>query len=97
MSKHIAGSLDEVLDDDGVLAEVTAIAAKRVIAWQIAEAMKARGINKSDLAERMHTSRPQLNRVLDGADTGLTLETLSRAARALGCRLKIELAADSRV
>jgi antitoxin HicB len=52
--------------------------------------MKVQGINKSELAERMHTSRAQLNRVLDGADTGLTLETLSRAAQALVCRLKIE-------
>jgi antitoxin HicB len=93
MSKHIGSSLDDLLNEDDVLEEATAVAVKRVIAWQIAEAMKVQGINKSELAERMHTSRAQLNRVLDGADTGLTLETLSRAAQALGCRLKIELAA----
>lgn len=93
MSKHIGSQLDDLLREDGVLEEVTAVAIKRVIAWQIAEAMKLQGINKSELAERMHTSRTQLNRVLDGSDTGLTLETLSRAAQALGCRLKVELAA----
>ena len=93
MNKHIGSQLDDLLNEDGVLEEVTAVAVKRVIAWQIAEAMKAQGINKSELAARMHTSRTQLNRVLDGTDTGLTLETLSRTAHALGCRLKIELAA----
>jgi antitoxin HicB len=93
MTKHIGSHLDDLLREDGVLEEVTAVAMKRVIAWQIAEVMKAQGINKSELAERMHTSRAQLNRVLDGADTGLTLETLSRTAQALGCRLKIELEA----
>ena len=92
MSKHIGSQLDDLLREDGVLEEVTAVAIKRVIAWQIAEAMKLQGINKSELAERMQTSRTQLNRVLDGSDTGLTLETLSRAAQALGCRLKVELA-----
>jgi len=55
--------------------------------------MRTHGVNKSELALRMKTSRAQLNRLLDDADTGLTLETLSRAAQALGCRLKIELAA----
>jgi len=93
MNKHFGSNFDDFLREDGILEEVTAVAIKRVIAWQIAEAMRIQGVNKTDLALRMKTSRAQLNRLLDDADTGLTLDTLSRAAQALGCRLKIELAA----
>lgn len=93
MSKHIGSDFDDFLREEGLLEEVSAVAIKRVIAWQIAQAMKTEGINKTELAKRMHTSRTQLNRVLDDSDTGLTLETLSRAAQALGCRLRVELAA----
>ena len=93
MNKHFGSNFDDFLREDGILEEVTAVAIKRVIAWQIAEAMRIQGVNKTELALRMKTSRAQLNRLLDDADTGLTLDTLSRAAQALGCRLKIELAA----
>ena len=60
MSKHIGSQLDDLLREDGVLEEVTAGAIKRVIAWQTAEAMKLQGIDKSELAEPIHT---QLNRL----------------------------------
>lgn len=90
---HIGSGFDDFLQEEGILEEVTAVATKRVIAWQIKEAMKASGLNKKTLAERMHTSRSQLDRVLDQNDTGLTLETLSRAASALGYRVKVELVA----
>ncbi|NUS60660.1 MAG: XRE family transcriptional regulator [Lysobacter sp.] len=88
---YIGSSLDEFLAEDGSLEEVTAIAMKRVVAWQIAEAMKAEGVSKKVMAERMHTSRAQLDRVLDQEKPGLTFETLSRAATALGYRVKIGL------
>lgn len=82
-----------LLADEGQLEAATSVAIKRVIAWQIADAMKARGLTKKAMAERMHTSRFHLDRILDERDTGLTLETLSRAAQAVGCRVKVELAA----
>ena len=90
---HVGSSFDAFLAEDGILEDVSAVAVKRVIAWQIAEAMKNEGITKTALAERMHTSRAQLNRVLDAEDTGLTLDTLSRAASALGYRVKVDLIA----
>lgn len=71
----------------------TAIAMKRVIAWQIAEEMKARNITKTELAKRMHTSRAALNRLLDEDDTSLTLTTLASAAAALGRKVNIQFAA----
>lgn len=87
----IGSSFDDFLAEDGLLEEANAVAIKRVIAWQLAEAMKASGITKKALAERMHTSRSHLDRLLDEHDTGLTLETLSRAAHALGRGVRIEL------
>lgn len=90
-SKHIGSSFDDFLESEGLLEESAAIAVKRVIAWQVAEAMKAANVSKSALAKRMHTSRSQLDRVLDETDTGLTLDTLSRAATALGYRIQIDL------
>ena len=69
------------------------LAVKRVIAWQLAQAMKEQGFTKKRLAELMHTSRSHLDRLLDTQDTGLTLETLSRVARVLKRRIRIELQA----
>ena len=89
MNKHVGSNFDEFLGEDGVLEEVTAVAIKRVICWQLAKAMKTQGINKRNSPNAC----TRVVRVLDGSDTGLTIETLSRAAQALGCRLKVELAA----
>jgi len=95
MSKHknIGSNLDDLLAEEGELDEVTAVAVKRVIAWQLSEAMKESGISKSTLAKRMHTSRTVVDRILDATDDGLTLDTMTRAANALGRRLKIDLVA----
>jgi len=88
---HIGSSFDDFLAEEGILEEAASIAAKRVIAWQVAEAMKAAKLTKTALARRMNTSRSQLDRVLDETDTGLTLDTLSRAATALGYQIQIGL------
>ena len=66
-------------------------AIKEIIAEQLAEAMKAQGITKSAMAERMRTSRRQLDRLLDPATPSVTLETLRRAASAVGRILRVEL------
>lgn len=92
-NQHVGSSFDDFLQEEGLLEEANAVAVKRVIAWQFAEAMKAQGVTKKEMAERMHTSRSSLARLLDERDTSLTLDTLSRAAQALGCRIKVELAA----
>jgi len=68
------------------------VAIKRVVAWQIAQEMKAQHLSKTALAQKMHTSRSALNRLLDETDTSLTLTTLTSAAEALGKNLRIELA-----
>lgn len=92
-NKHIGSNFDNFLAEDNQLEEATAIAVKRVIAWQIEQAMQTAGINKSALAKRMQTSRTVVDRILDATDTGLTLDTMTRAATALGFRIKVDLVA----
>ncbi|MBK6758045.1 MAG: XRE family transcriptional regulator [Moraxellaceae bacterium] len=91
MTQHIGSSFDDFLQEEGIFEEVNAVAVKRVLAWQIAQAMKAQNLTKTALAEKMHTSRASLNRLLDEEDTSLTLTTLTSAANALGKQIKIEL------
>lgn len=90
-NKHIGSNFDDFLAEEGILNEVTAVAVKRVLAWQIAQEMKRQKLTKTVMAERMHTSRAALNRLLDEEDTSLTLTTLSSAAAALGKKLRLEL------
>ena len=90
-NKHIGSDFDEFLEEEGIQEEVTAAAIKRVIAWQLAEAMKKRHITKTEMAARMRTSRAVINRLLDEDDTSVTLATLARASVAVGIPLKIEL------
>jgi DNA-binding Xre family transcriptional regulator len=91
--KNIGSSFDDFLQEEAILEDATAVALKRVIAWQIAEEMKAQQITKTELAKRMHTSRAALNRLLDEADPSLTLTTLASAAAALGRKVNIQFAA----
>ena len=93
MKKHIGSSFDDFLDEEDLLAEAEAIAAKRVLAFQIQEMMKAQALTKTQLAKRMGTSRSALDRLLDPENASVTLLTLERAAKALGVRVRIELAA----
>jgi DNA-binding Xre family transcriptional regulator len=89
--KNIGSSLDDLLIEEDMLHEATAIAVKRVIAWQIEQAMIAQNLTKSSLAKRMRTSRAALNRLLDQSDTSLTLATLASAAVALGKKIQFDL------
>ena len=71
--------------------EVEATAIKRVIAWQLEKAMKAKRVTKAQLARRMKTSRSQLDRLFDPGNCGVTLDTLARAAQALGRHIRLEI------
>jgi plasmid maintenance system antidote protein VapI len=84
-------TFDEFLAEQGVLGTCEERAIKEIIAEQLAEAMKAQGITKSAMAERMKTSRRQLDRLLDPTTPSVTLETLRRAANAVGRTLRVEL------
>ena len=88
---HIGSTFESWLDENGIREDVTAAAVKSVIADQIAAAMKERGLTKSRMAAMMHTSRGQLDRLLDPSSGSVTLETLMTAARAVGRELRLEL------
>nr|CAD6630022.1 Fis family transcriptional regulator [Rhizobium sp. Khangiran2] len=87
----IGGTLEDFLDDLGEKKEVYGEAIKRVLTWQIEESRKKQSITKSDMATRMGTSRTQVKRVLDPHNVAVSLDTLDRAARSVGKRLKVEL------
>ena len=86
-----AETFDDFLADQGILEECEEVAIKRVLAWQIAEAMKEKGFTKTAMAARMHTDRRQLDRLLDPDNPSVTLGTLRRAANAVGKTLRVEL------
>lgn len=91
MNQHIGSDFDDFLAEQGLAEEVSAAALKRVISWQINEAMKFQKVSKKTLAERMRTSRTAVDRALDKDDPGMTLATLASAARALGQRVEVRL------
>ena len=94
MNNHIGSDFDDFLSEQGLAEEVSAAALKRVIAWQITQAMKEQHVSKKNLADRMHTSRTAVDRALDQNDPGMTLATLATlasAARALGQRVEVRL------
>lgn len=90
-NEHVGSNFDDFLQEEGLLEEATAIAIKRVLAWQIAEAMKAQKLTKTAMPAKMHTRRASLNRLLDKEDTSLALTTLASAANALGQKIHVGL------
>jgi DNA-binding Xre family transcriptional regulator len=90
--KNIGSNFDDFLRDEKMLEDAQAVAIKRVIAYQIAEEMRQRKLSKTEMADKMKTSRAALERLLDPSNSSVTLSTLERAASALGKKLKVELA-----
>ena len=84
-------TFESFLDQQGLKEEVYSIAVKRVLAWQIAEAMRVQNISKTDMARRMSTSRAQLDRLLDPENDKVQLDTIEKGARAIGRKLRLEL------
>ncbi|MCH8239216.1 MAG: XRE family transcriptional regulator [Proteobacteria bacterium] len=96
MSKDIeigkSGQLfEEFLREQGTYEDTTERAIKRVIAYQLAQAMKKQGISKVVMAKRLKTSRSQLDRLLDPENGNVTLATIARAAEIVGRSIRLEL------
>ena len=88
---EIGGSFDGWLREERIYQEVTTAAIKRVLAWQIEQAMKDQGLSKLEMARRMKTSRSSLDRLLDPENESVTLGTLRKAPAAVGRQLRLEL------
>jgi antitoxin HicB len=89
--QHTGSTFDSFLEEEGILDEVEGVAAKRVIAWQIAHEMEAQHITKHAMAQTLGTSRSQVDRLLDPKNASVYLTTLTRAAKAVGMRVAIGL------
>lgn len=92
MNKHIGTSLNSFLEEEGLLEESELVATKRIIALQVEKAMLDQNLNKTTMADSMRTSRAALDRLLDPANPAVTLQTLYRAARAVGKKLRVSVA-----
>ncbi len=92
MNPYSGSNFDDFLAEEGILEEVSARALKRLLALQLSEIMTEAQMNKSQLAEQLHTSRSQVDRLLDPSNTAVTLDSLDRLARAVGKHLRIEFA-----
>ena len=88
-NKHTGSSFDAFLEEDGLRDEVEAVALKRVLIWHLEQQMQAQRLTKTALAARLGTSRTQLGRLLDPENASVQLDTMARAARAVGLRLKL--------
>jgi antitoxin HicB len=84
-------TFDDFLADQGMLEACEDHAIKEMVAEQLAQAMQKQGLTKMQMAARMRTSRRQLDRLFDPTVPSVTLDTLRRAAHAVGRSLRIEL------
>ncbi len=90
-NQHLGSDFDDFLAEEGLLAEVEATAIKRVIAYQIQQEMNKKGWTKTEMAEKMKTSRSSLDRLLDPENASINLQTITKATSTLGKKLKIQL------
>ncbi len=88
---RIGSSFEDFLKEEGIYEETTAVAVKRVLAWQLERAMEEKHMSKNQMAKAMKTSRSQLDRILDPDNDRIQLDTVIKAARVLGRELRIEL------
>jgi len=88
---HPGQFFDDYLKEQGVYEATTEQAVKRVLAFQLAEAMKQQGISRVEMARRLRTSRSELDCLLDSWQAGVTVDVLARAAKEVGRELRLEL------
>lgn len=88
---HTGSDFDDFLKDEGVYEDVQAKALKRALSEQLEDSMQAAKLTKVDMAQKMETSRSQLDRVLDPNNTSIQLDTLIKAARAVGKVVEIKI------
>jgi len=89
---HSGSTFDSFLEEQGLREQVEAVAIKRVLAWQFQQAMRRQQKTKQAMARQLRTSRSQLDRLLDPQNVSVSLDTIARAAQALGKRLIIRVA-----
>lgn len=88
---QIGSTLESLFEETGELAAVRAGAQKKILAYDLEQAMKRKSISRTVLARRMGTSRAVIYRMLDVPEKGITIDTLTKASIALGLDLRMRL------
>lgn len=88
--KHRGSDFRDFLNEQGILGEVETRALKQAVSLQFNRLLKEKELTKAEMAVRMKTSRAAVDRLLDASNSSVTLNTLGKAARALGKKIKIE-------
>ncbi len=91
-NKHTGSTFDCFLEEEGILEEVSARAHKRLLALQLDDILKGSKLSREGLAEKLHATVSQVDRLLDPENTAVTLEALERVAHAVGKTLRVEFA-----
>ncbi|MGH9622170.1 MAG: hypothetical protein ACRD4Q_07880 [Candidatus Acidiferrales bacterium] len=90
-NKYSGSTFDSFLEEAGIKQDVETVAIKRVLAWQFKQAMTEKHKTKIGMAKELHTSRSQLERLLDPHKLSVTLGTISKAAKVLGKRVVFQI------
>jgi hypothetical protein len=86
----IGQDFDDFLKEDGIYDEVCELAGKKIIAYQLKQAMQEQNLTKSTIAKKMKTSRVAIDNILDPA-FNTSIDSLERFASILGKKLTISL------
>lgn len=89
MNKHIGNKFDDFLREENIFDEVSAMAIKKICAYQIQQALEKKHLTKSLLAKQMNTSRAEVDRILNPENTSITLKTIAKIAHVLGKKVNI--------
>jgi DNA-binding phage protein len=89
--KNVGSNFDAFLEEEGIFEEVQETALKRVLAFQVQKAMEEKNLSKTEMAKKMNTSRSALDRLLNPDNDSVTLQTMKKAAHAVGRRLHFRL------
>jgi DNA-binding Xre family transcriptional regulator len=92
----LGSDFEDFLKEEGLFEEVQTLAVKELVAYKLLELIRRKHITKDALAKRMKTSRASLDRLLDPNNPSVTLSTLSKAASALGCTLRVEFGEENK-
>jgi len=88
--KGIGQNFDDFLKEQNIYEEVNELAAKKLITYQLKQAMLEQKLTKSTVAKKMKTSRVAVDNILDPA-FNTSIDSLERFAYAIGKKLTISL------
>jgi antitoxin HicB len=88
--KHIGSTLESLFEEKGELEKFTIATQRKLLAYDLEQAMKKQKVTRTQMARRMKTTRAVVYRMLD-CKSGITLDTVGRAAAALGMDFQIHL------